>query len=172
MKCAEIMTINPVMCVPDDNVSVAINLMWDYDCGNIPVVKDMESKELVGVVTDRDIVMSVIKHINAHHSQIKVGDCMASPVITCQPEDSIEKIIDLMGEHRVRRIPIVDEKGCCLGIISQADLLLNVSDIESVINLLRLISTRYSEDQTATADLNEKTEALEKTETLADSVEK
>ena len=142
MKCAEIMTINPVMCVPNDNVFAAISLMWDYDCGNIPVVKDVESKELVGIVTDRDIVMSVIKHLNTHHSQIKVGDCMTSPVITCQPEDSIEMVIDLMGKHKIRRIPIVDEKGCCLGIISQADLLLNVSDIESIIKLLRLISTR------------------------------
>ncbi|MDQ1316441.1 MAG: hypothetical protein QG588_88 [Candidatus Poribacteria bacterium] len=142
MKCAEVMTINPVMCVPNDNVFAAISLMWDYDCGNIPVVKDVESKELVGIVTDRDIVMSVIKHLNTHHSQIKVSDCMTSPVITCQPEDSIEMVIDLMGKHKIRRIPIVDEKGCCLGIISQADLLINVSDIESIIKVLRLISTR------------------------------
>ena len=140
MKCYEIMTLNPKVCVPDDEVAVAINLMWDYDCGIVPVVKNHESKKLVGTVTDRDIAMSVVKHINAHPSQVKVKDCMSSLVIACQLDDPIEKAIELMSNHQVRRIPIVDENGSCMGIISQADLLLRASDVESVIAMLRQIS--------------------------------
>lgn len=147
MKCAEIMTINPLMCLPEDDVADAISLMWDYDCGSIPVVKDMESKELVGTVTDRDIAMCVIKHLNTHHSQVRVADCMSSPVIFCNSEDPIEKALELMSEHLIRRIPIVDENGSCIGIVTQADLLLNAPIIESVIDTLRLISTPYSSTQ-------------------------
>ena len=101
MKCCEIMTLNPKVCVPDDEVAVAINLMWDHDCGVVPVVKNHESKELVGIVTDRDIVMSVVKHINAHPSQVKVNDCMALLVIACQLDDPIEKAIELMSNHQI-----------------------------------------------------------------------
>jgi CBS domain-containing protein len=131
MKCAEIMTMNPQMCVPEDEVAVAISLMWDHDCGAIPVVMDSESKKLVGIVTDRDIAMHVVKHACLHPSQAKVSDCMVTSVITCQPEDSVEMAIKLMSEYQVRRIPIVDENGSCMGIISEADLLLRAIDVKS-----------------------------------------
>jgi CBS domain-containing protein len=131
MKCAEIMTMNPQMCVPEDEVAVAINFMWDYDCGAIPVVMDSESKKLVGIVTDRDIAMHVVKHACLHPSQAKVSDCMVSSIITCQPEDSVEMAIKLMNEYQVRRIPIVDENGSCMGIISEADLLLRAISVKS-----------------------------------------
>jgi len=154
MKCVDIMTRSPMICVPEDNVAVAIDLMWDNDCGCIPVVKDMDNKELVGIVTDRDIVMCTVKHMNMHHSQIRVSDCMSSPAIFCLPEDPIEKAIELMSEYKVRRMPIVDENQACLGIISQSDFLLKfidmetvIDDMESIIDLLRKISVPYSKEE-------------------------
>ena len=153
MKCAEIMTPNPQMCTPEDNVAVAVNLMWDYDCGAVPVVKNLESKELVGMVTDRDIAMHVIRHAYVHPSEAKVGDCMVTNVIACQLEDSVEQAIQLMGENRIRRLPVVDPNGICVGIISQADLLSRAAtDMEAVIALLQQISIPHSKIQKASAE--------------------
>jgi len=140
MKCAEIMTKEPKMCVPDDEVAVAINLMWDHDCGDIVVVEDMESKQLISIVTDRDIAMSVVRCNYSHPFHVRVRDCMAPYVIACQPEVTIETAIELMSIHKIRRIPIVDENSCCIGIISQADLLLHASDIKPVVDMLQQIS--------------------------------
>ena len=64
----------------------------------------MQSKELVDIVTDRDIAMHVVKQVCVHPSHVKVNDCMSSPVFTCKPEDPLETAIHLMGEHRTRRI--------------------------------------------------------------------
>ncbi len=147
MKCAEIMTANPKMCVPGDRVTVAVRIMWDCDCGVVPVVKDLKGKELVGIVTDRDIAMHVVGHAHVHPSQGKIADCMSSPVVCCQLEDPLETVAQLMGENQVRRIPVVDQNDCCVGIISQADLLSRATDIEPVIAVLRKISTPHSKSQ-------------------------
>jgi len=122
MKCSEIMTKNPKMCTPDDNVSIAIGLMWDYDCGSIPVVKDMDSKELVGIVTDRDIAMHVVKHAFAHPCEVSVGDCMSKNVISCFPEDPIESAMKAMELNQIHRIPIIDQNNSCIGLVSMSDL--------------------------------------------------
>jgi len=148
MKCSELMTPNPTMCTPEDNVAVAINLMWDYDCGAVPVVKDLTSNELVGMVTDRDIAMHVVRHAFAHPSDVKVGDCMATAVVACQMEDSVEKAIQLMGENKIRRLPVVDPNNSCVGIISQADLLSRTAaNMEAVVTLLQQISIPHSKSK-------------------------
>ena len=147
MKCTEIMTVNPKMCVPEDEVALAIKIMWDYDCGAVPVVKELKSKELVGIVTDRDIAMHVVGHARVHPSLVKIGDCMTSPVVCCQPEDPLETAACLMGGNQVRRIPVIDKNGCCVGIISQADLLSRATDIELVIAVLQQISAPCSKSQ-------------------------
>jgi CBS domain-containing protein len=129
MKCTEIMTINPKVCVPEDEVSTAVNIMWDHDCGAVPVVKDQENRELVGIITDRDIAMHVARHAYIHPSQVKVGDCMSYDIATCNPDDPLDIAMQLMRQREVRRIPIVDQNGSCVGIISQADLLSKANDI-------------------------------------------
>jgi len=166
MKCADIMALDVKLCVPEDPVTVAASLMWDYDCGGIVVVDDMESKHLVGMVTDRDIAMCLAKHTNGHPSEVTVNNCMALPAITCWKDDPVETAIQLMSEYSVRRIPIVDENGSCVGVISQADLILHAPDIESVITMLRQISTPRNEEEITL------TEPLLKEDTLPDSIEK
>jgi CBS domain-containing protein len=140
MTSSEIMTKDPKVCMPEDNVGVAVEIMWDHDCGDVPVVKDMNSRELVGMITDRDIAMSVVKHINAHPSVVKVMDCMSSPVISCRQDDPVETAIQLMGEHKIRRIPVVDGNGGCIGIISQADLLRSGINKEAIVKMLQHVS--------------------------------
>ncbi len=141
MKCADVMTINPGICVPEDNVTVAAQIMWDHDCGAVPVVKDVEKKELVGIVTDRDIAMYLARHACVHPQQASIADCMTSNVFFCCMDDPIEKAIQIMSEKQVRRVPIVDENASCVGIISQADLLTHASEmINDVISMLQKIS--------------------------------
>lgn len=163
MKCAEIMTVNPKMCVPDDEIAVAAGLMWDYDCGVIPVVKDLDSKELVGIVTDRDIAMHVVKHTYTHPGEVKVNDCMSVNVISCQSEDPIESALSAMGAYHFRRIPIVDEKGSCVGIISITDLLSHAENMEQdVISMMKQVCSPCPETPAETST-ETSTEASEKT---------
>ena len=184
MKCHELMTPNPMSCTPENDVAVAINIMWDYDCGAVPVVKDLTSNELVGVVTDRDIAMHVVKHACVHPSQVKVSDCMATAVVACQMEDLVERAIQLMGENRIRRLPIVDSNGCCVGIISQSDLLSRAAaNMEAIVALLQQVSIPHRKKEesvetaaTAEPDAAEKAEAkpavAEKTEAKPPAAEK
>jgi len=146
MTCAEIMTPNPKMCVPEDNVSVAVDIMWDCDCGAVPVVKDMESKELVGIVTDRDIAVHIVKHAHSHPSHVKVADCMSFPAIYVGLEDVVEKATESMGENKIRRVPV---NLSCVGIISQADLLSRLTGteaLEAVYTILEQISAPHDKE--------------------------
>jgi len=160
MKCAEIMTLNPRMCVPDDDVHTVVAIMWDCDCGSVLVVNDMESMELVGIITDRDIAMHVVRHAFSHPAQVKVASCMSSPAVTCHPEDLLETAVELMTENRIRRIPVIDENGTCVGIISQADLVSRASGMESIITALQQISTPHGEkNQEESVEFEVETEA-------------
>jgi CBS domain-containing protein len=93
--------------------------MLENDCGEIPVI-DL-SDQPVGVVTDRDIVCRIVaerKNPTAHTA----GSCMTRPVVTVSADAPIDEVFAMMESHQVRRVPVVDEDGCCAGIISQADL--------------------------------------------------
>ncbi|MBD3182441.1 CBS domain-containing protein [Candidatus Poribacteria bacterium] len=140
MKVSEIMTKHPKVCTPKDNVSVPIGIMWDFDCGDVPVVTSMDGKQLVGMVTDRDIAISVVKHHNASPSDVSVESCMSSPAISCKPDDSVETAIQLMAENKIRRIPVSDDDGCCVGILSQADILRQELDCETILSMLQQVS--------------------------------
>jgi len=165
MNCAEIMTVNPKMCVPDDEIAVAVGLMWDYDCGVIPVVKDLESKELVGIITDRDIAMHVVKHAYTHPCEVKVNDCMSANVITCQSEDPIESVLSAMETYHVHRVPILDQNGSCVGIISTTDLLSNAEGMEEqIISMMKQVCSQCFETPTETVtETSEKAVAEEAT---------
>lgn len=176
MKCSEIMTKNPKMCTPDDNISVAVGLMWDYDCGSIPVVKDMDSKELVGIVTDRDIAIHVVKHTYTHPCEVKVSDCMSKNVIFCSPEDPVESAMKLMELNQIHRIPIVDQDNSCIGLLSMSDLVKCLEGMnDQIIAMLKGIYSRPAiskseseedkkEDENTESSETEKTESKESSE--------
>jgi CBS domain-containing protein len=143
MKCFEIMTANPYFCNSEVGIGEAVRIMWEHDCGDVPVTNGIDGGELIGVITDRDIAMHVVTN-DACPSDVKVSDCMSSPVITCNGEDSIEKAMEIMSEKQIRRVPVVDENGKCIGIISQADLISHaeeIGDAWSIMNTLSGIST-------------------------------
>lgn len=122
MKVHEIMSADPVTVTPDTPLSEAARMMKDQNIGMLPVVDGEGSRNLVGVVTDRDIA---IRHVaEGHTSDCPVREAMSSNITTCTSNDSVESVMNLMGTEQVRRIPIVDERGELVGVVSQADVVL------------------------------------------------
>lgn len=137
MKCKDIMTSNPSTCSPEEISVQAARIMRDEDVGIVPVCE--EDKKLVGVVTDRDICLTVVAE-ERHPREVKVSECMSEDLVTCQPEDEVQKAADLMKEYQVRRIPVVDNQGRILGMIAQADIALKVGTPEEVTETVQKIS--------------------------------
>ena len=106
-----------------DTLQRAAQLMKEHDVGAIPVVNDCDERRLLGIITDRDICMKVVAQGNLT-STAKVSEAMTSTPATCRPNESIEGCESLMKRHQVRRIPVVDSSGVCLGMVSQADIAL------------------------------------------------
>jgi len=90
-----------------------------HNCGEIPVV-DAEG-ELIGVVTDRDIVCRVLA-TGKNPLDHTVQDCMSQPAITVHPDTTLTDVIATMERHQIRRVPVVDDQERCVGIVAQADL--------------------------------------------------
>jgi CBS domain-containing protein len=142
MKISEIMSKNPRSVSPDTPVSEAAQLMKEEDVGLVPVVERVGGAEtrgrLVGVVTDRDIAIRAVAEGRAVDSP--VSDVMSGGVKTCSPDDSVEDAMAMMGREQVRRIPIVDERGSLVGVVSQADLARKASDPKKVEKTVEQIS--------------------------------
>lgn len=136
-KAENIMTKNPYCCTPDTKLSEVAKLMVIHDCGEIPVVDDMQNLRIMGVITDRDIVCRTIaKGINP--LDINASDVMTFPPVTASPDTSVEKCCELMEINRIRRLPVVDDFDRLCGIISQADIA--SKDQEHTAEVLREVS--------------------------------
>lgn len=118
MKASELMTPSPSCASTNDTARDVARLMRDCDCGAIPVVD--ENKKVVGMITDRDLAIRALA--DGKDCETKVGELMTASPACASVDDTVRDIEKLMSTHQVRRIPIVDAKGCCVGIVSQADL--------------------------------------------------
>jgi CBS domain-containing protein len=118
MKIQEIMTPNPACCGPETNLREVARLMVDHDCGEIPVVRDGRP---IGVITDRDIAARAVA-VGRNPLEMKASDLMSSPVITVSPSTGVDECCETMEEHQIRRVPVIDERGACCGMVSQADI--------------------------------------------------
>jgi CBS domain-containing protein len=137
MSVRDIMTTNPACCTPETSIQQVARLMAEHDCGEIPVVDGQGRVQ--GVVTDRDICCRAVAD-GANCAQAPVSEVMSSPAITVTPDMSLQDCCAVMEEHMIRRVPVVDENGCCCGIVSQADFALK-TDGTIVDELVREIST-------------------------------
>ena len=124
MKASEIMTANPRTVSPGTTLQEAARLMQSEDVGIVPVVDGESSRNLVGVVTDRDIALRVVAE-GRDPSSVRVSDVMSTNVRTCKADDSVDDVMEVMGSEQVRRVPIVDERGALVGIVAQADIVLD-----------------------------------------------
>ena len=127
MKAREIMSRNPTCVTPDTPLVDAARLMKDENIGVVPVVESSNSRRLVGVLTDRDIAIRAVAE-GRDGATTSVGHVMSTDIHTSAPDDSVNDIMALMGSEQIRRIPIVDERGDVVGIIAQADIVLEAND--------------------------------------------
>jgi len=93
--------------------------MLEADCGEIPVTD--ASKRVIGVVTDRDIVIRVVAK-GKNPSAVTAAECMSEPVVVVKEDATLADVISVMEENQIRRVPVVDASGALCGIISQADI--------------------------------------------------
>jgi CBS domain-containing protein len=142
MKISELMTKNPCTVTPDSPVSEAARLMKEEDVGIVPVVERVGGAEtrgrLVGVITDRDIAVRHVAEGRAVDTPVR--DVMSGGVKTASPDDSVESVMTLMGSEQVRRIPVVDDRGTLVGVVSQADLARKADDARKVEKTVEQIS--------------------------------
>jgi CBS domain-containing protein len=118
MKVKDIMTTNVQCCQPTDTIQQAARMMQSVNCGSVPVCD--ANKKVVGIITDRDIVLKAVAKGSAPSTQIK--DCMSGPVVTCNPDTDAHEAADLMAQHKIRRLPVVDATGKLCGICAIGDL--------------------------------------------------
>lgn len=122
MQVKQIMTREVATCSPDTNLAVVAKLMWDRDCGFVPVVDP--DGNVAGVITDRDIcIASATRRLPPE--QIAAAEAMRrAPIHAAQLDESLEKALATMKQFQVRRLPVVGADGALKGVISLNDIAL------------------------------------------------
>src|SRR5512140_1269573 len=129
MKIAELMTMDVATCAPSDSLTRAAQLMWERDCGCVPVI---DGSKVVGMITDRDICMAAMMQGKAP-AQLKVEQVMSREVFFCAPDDSVDQASKVMQQRQVRRLPVLDGSGKLVGIVSLNDFALRATHGQNLI---------------------------------------
>lgn len=127
LRVQDVMTPNVRSCSPDTTLSVAAAIMWEGDCGVLPVV---ENGKLAGIITDRDICIALGTQDRLPHT-VPVRDAETTAVMTCNPEDELGHALQIMRHHKVRRVPVVDAEQHLRGIVSLNDIVLRADGAHS-----------------------------------------
>ena len=138
-KCDEVMTKKTVCCLPDDMAAKAAQLMKRENIGSIPVIENEQTQKLIGIVTDRDLALTIVAE-GRDAKNTKVEAVMTRKVVTCGAEDDVQKALDAMSKHQLRRIPVVDNDNKILGIIAQADVATRGNQPEKTAAMVKEIS--------------------------------
>jgi CBS domain-containing protein len=128
MKVIDVMTGTPVSCTLDTNLGAAAELMWNFNCGILPVLDGKQ--KVVGVVTDRDICIASGTR-NRLPGEITVGEVISGKVFACRPNDDIRTAIATMGQAKVRRLPVISSDGRLEGLLSMDDVVLHAKPADS-----------------------------------------
>lgn len=130
MQVKDIMTLNPACCTPATMLEEVARMMIENDCGEIPVVEDLATFLPVGVITDRDIVCRAVgKGLNP--LTMTAGECMTTPIVSVMPDDSLGACLETMEDYQIRRVPVVNASGACVGIVALADVARNLAKKDS-----------------------------------------
>ena len=124
MKVREIMTSDVKTCRPETNLAEAVKLMWERDCGALPVVKS--DGKVASMITDRDICVAIATR-GQTADRIAVSDVTRGKASTCAPDDDVVVALQTMKSQRVRRLPVVDAEGWLKGILSLSDVVMHAS---------------------------------------------
>jgi CBS domain-containing protein len=136
MRCRDIMTANVKTAAAGTSIGDVAAMMRDGDVGSMPIV---ESEKLVGIVTDRDIVVRPLAR--GLGPDTPVSEAMTAEIFSVGPDDFVFEAIRLMGEKQVRRVPVVKSDGALAGIIAMADIALETEDEREIAEALEEISS-------------------------------
>ncbi|MGZ9223563.1 MAG: CBS domain-containing protein, partial [Anaerolineales bacterium] len=106
---------------------------------SIPVIENEQTQKLVGIVTDRDLALKIVAE-GLDAKSTKLETVMTHNVVTCRADDDLQKALDAMAEHQLRRIPVVDNDNKVVGIIAQADVATRVDQPEKTAEMVKEIS--------------------------------
>lgn len=139
MRVSEVMTHDPICCTRTTSVRNAVGLMRAYDIGFLPVIDELWTRKLMGVVTDRDLCLAALGE--PHDPTLTtVEDCMAD-AFTCTPDMDVRVILETMSKHQIRRLPVVDRDRHVLGIVGISNLIRhNAADPEDICGALSRIT--------------------------------
>ncbi|HTM02267.1 MAG TPA: CBS domain-containing protein [Vicinamibacterales bacterium] len=149
MTVKELVTRDVKSCSPDTDLATAATMMWDGDCGVVPVVN--EERRVVGMLTDRDICIAAATR-GAKPSDVRVRDVMSQDLASCRLTDNVDDAMTRMKTARVRRLPVLDDHGHLAGILSLNDVAMRAEcrpnaavSGEAFLNTLKAISTHARE---------------------------
>lgn len=125
MKVRDVMTHKVYSCRPDSNLGEAAKIMWDYDCGSVPVVN--QNGTVIGMVTDRDLCMALTT-TNRRALDMTVWEVLSARLTACAPDacapdDEIDVALNTMAAGKIRRLPVIDSDGRLQGMLSVNDLI-------------------------------------------------
>lgn len=177
MNVEELMTRNVRTCAPSDSMNDAARIMWEHDCGCVPLVE--ADGRVVGIITDRDICMAAYTQ-GKRLMYMDVGSAASKSVVTIGKDESLRRAKELMRDAQVRRLPVVDSAGRLVGVLSVSDLARHVPDfgervVEPLVGALAAISqprqTEAREGQGPGLDLkSDLRTGLARLQTLRDEV--
>lgn len=138
-KCAEIMTKDPICCLPNDTVAQTAGLMKSKNIGSVPVIENTKTRRLIGIITDRDLTLQIVA--NGHEAKTtKVADVMTRKLVTCNVDDDVRMAVNAMADHQLHRVPVVDNDHKIAGIISLADVATRVRQKKKLAKVVKKIS--------------------------------
>ena len=138
MKVSEVMTTDVATCWIEDTLSGCAENMRHLNVGAMPIVDS--DNHVRGIITDRDIAIRAVAR-GADPNQATIGQFMTPDPVTVLPDVSVEDAASIMAEQQVRRLPVVDQNGCLLGIVSLGDLAVDIGEAELLAEVLEKIST-------------------------------
>jgi len=125
MKVKEVMTPHAKGIWLTESLADAAKLMWENDCGVLPIIKD--GRKVIGMITDRDICMALAMR-DSKPSEISLEEVMTGQVFAVKPDDNIDEALETMQEHKIRRLPVINSEGELEGVLSMNDVVLKATD--------------------------------------------
>jgi CBS domain-containing protein len=159
MRVEDVMTKDVTFCSPATNAAAAAEIMWNRDCGILPILE--ESGRLVGLVTDRDLFIALGTQ-SRNASELPVGEVMRPEPSVCASEDDVRNALKTMAQQRVHRLPVLDKSGALKGILSMDDVILRAKPEtdgvfkDDVIRTLKAICAHQPRESTRQKSLNAK----------------
>jgi len=121
MKVEQLMTKDVASCSPEESLNEAARIMWERDCGFVPITDGDAGRSVVGILTDRDVCLAAYFK-GSNLKDVPIRTAMSTGIRACKPTDSISEVEATMRSAQIHRLPVVDDANCLLGVISLADI--------------------------------------------------